>query len=329
MDDWKVRGKDYIIVLVDHYMDTHLDNNGKRSDLLKSRDLREIMSDLKDFQDTYIFFDMECINRAASRAFAFFKGKAILEKIVFFHVEKKSEVSENLSVDLGGMVEEGRTETICFSEQAKNKFQRTNVHAERQRQRILVLNKYVDRRVGFLSSSGIYSNMFLDFKKVFEDSQDFRFVIMELCHLVKQIESEKKIDYLVATSKNSIALTAVLSRRLDKPAIYHTNIGQKYVKQKFADKAESQTDNIQKKKRYLMIFDVICLGTEARILNAIINVCGGNLVGAAGLVCVQDLDMIRSLDEDSVLGKVRCLATAKDMDLGYRIALTREELEAK
>ena len=169
--------------------------------------------------------------------------------------------------------------------------------------------------------------MSLDYKRMFECPQDLQFIVGELYYIICYIKQHEKIDFLVAASKNAISLTAILSHWLGIPAIYHTNIGQKYVKQKFADKVESQTDAVLKEKRYLMVFDVICLGTEARILNGIINVLGGNLIGAVGMVCVQEPDAIRKSDEDSILAKANCLSTAKEMELGYRIALTREELK--
>lgn len=328
MDEWKIKNDNYTIVMLEYYMENHSENSRKNVHFVKSTDLKCIIDNLEKEENTYIFFDMKYINKVASRAFSFLKDNKILEKIVFFHLQNNSEVSDNLDADLHGTLEEtGETQIIYFSDQAKNKFHEVNIEADYQQKRIAILKKYVNKEIGFLSSSGIYSNMFLNYKEMFEHPQDFQYIISELYYLIQSIKKEEKIDYLVATSKTSIILTAILSRRLNIPAIYHTNIGQKYAKRKFSNKAESQADIIHKKKRYLMIYDVICLGTETRILNGIINVCEGNLIGAAGLVCVQDLEMIRSLDKDSVLEKVRCLTTAKEMKLGYRIALTKQELE--
>lgn len=304
--------------------------HGKSSNdiFIKSTDLKKIIDDLNKTEEDYIFFDMKCVKKAASRSFAFLKEEEVLDKIVFFHVQKGSEVYDCLNADLPGIAEQEKGFAFfCFSNKAKEQFHKADIESIYERQKKEILKKYVNKEIAFLPSSGVYSNMSLDYKKLFENSEDFLLIISELYYEIRCIEQRQRFDYLVAASKNAIALTAILGKLLGKPVIYHTNIGQKYVKQKFTDKVENQTDAVQKAKKYLMIFDVICLGTEARILNGIINVLGGHLIGAVGMVCVQNPEEIRMIDKDSILAKARCLATAREMGLEYRIALTKEELE--
>lgn len=325
---WKIKGNNYIMILFEYYMISHSEQRGHDEIFVKSVDLKDIVDDLKRTEENFIFFDMKYVTKAASRAFGFLKEEEILGRIIFFNIQGESEIYDYLDADLHGTIERKNGHYfVYFSDKAKEQFYMADTESIYQQQRVDILKKYVNNEITFLPSSGVYSNMSLDYKKMFEYPRDFLFIINELYYKIRCIEERQRFDFLVAASKNAIVLTAILSSRLGKPAIYHTNIGQKYVKQKFTDKVENQTDNVQKAKKYLMIFDVICLGTEARILNGIINVFRGNLIGAVGMVCVQNPDTIGLLDNDSILAKARCLATAKQMGLEYRIALTREELE--
>lgn len=328
MDHWKIRENNCIVVLLEHYMEMHDQNKRKRAPFVTTRILKPIIEDLKEEEEFFVFIDMKYVNEAASRVFSFLKEERILDRIVFFHVPARSRIREILNADLHGKEEENKSELLVyFSDEAKRQFQQINIEKLCRQKRISVLSNYVNDKVDFLQSSGVYSNMSLNYKRMFENQQDFKFAVGELYYIIQGIKVGQKIDFLVAASKNAIALTAILSCQLEIPAIYHTNIGQKYVKQGSTDRVENQRENVKKRKRYLMIFDVICLGTEARILNATLNILGGDLIGAAGLVCVQDPKEIRQYDADSILAKVHCLATAKEMGLGYRIALTREELK--
>lgn len=330
MDYWKIKEKNYTVILFEYYMACFREKADFGNFFVKSGDIKNAIKNWGDVTGGYLFFDMKGVEKAASRIFVFLQEQKILDRIVFFNVREGSEIYDCLDTDLHGKVGgEKSARFIYFSDETKEQFLKSDIKETQERQKIDILKKYVNKEITFLPSSGIYSNMSLDYKKVFEAQKDFWFIIYELYNEIHCIEEKQKFDFLVAASKNAIALTAILGSLLRKRAIYHTNIGQKYVKQKFTDKVENKIDAVQKAKKYLMIFDVICLGTEARILNGIINALGGHLIGAVGIVCVQDPEAICLFDRDSILAKAKCLATAAEMGLGYRIALTREELEGE
>lgn len=324
MDYWKIKGKNYIIILFENYILCNHKGTKSTLPLVTSSDLKNVINN--SGKTEYIFLDMKNLERAVSRAFLFLNKYEILEKIIFFNVHEESELYKFLDADLHGKI--GNRNGSCFvyfSDETKKYFLQSEFENICQKQISTILKGYIDTKITFLTSSGVYSNMSLDYKRMFENSKDFQFILSEMYYKIWCIE--KEFDFLVVASKNAIALAAVLGERLGKPVIYYTSIGQKYVRQNSRDKIENQVDAVQQAKKYLMIFDVICLGTEARILNGIINVLGGNLIGAVGMVCVQVPEKIREVDEDSILAKANCLTTARKMGLEYKVALTREELE--
>lgn len=331
MDCWKIQENNFVCILFEHYMEMHSLQDGVRGHIVDTENLKRLIADLKKEEKEFIFIDMRYIFKAVSRAFKFMVDDEILEKTVFFNINEESQVKEYLDVDLQGMVEKRSEHSlfIFFSKKAKEQFLQTDLEKLYKQKRINMLRSYMNKQINFLQSSGVYSSMSLDYKKMFENPQDFKFAVGELFYKILEIKNNTEIDCLVAASKNAMVLTTILSSQLNIPVSYHTNIGQKYVKQKSPDKIKHQRDDIRTKKRFLMIFDVICLGTEARILNAIINILDGELIGAVGLVCVQDPDEIRKYDTDSILAKAQCIATTKEMELEYRIALTRKELGEK
>lgn len=324
MNYWKIRENNYAIILLENYIACQNKGIGFTVPIINSSYLKDIISNLGETD--YIFFDMKRLEKAVSRPFAFLKDEKILDKIIFFNVHKESEIYKCLETDLTGTFANRKGQWfVYFLKETKERFLECDIEKICQKRKAEILKKYSNSQITFLPSSGVYSNMSLDYKKMFEKTKDFQFILGEMYYEICCIE--QKFDFLVAASKNAIALAAILGERLGKPVIYYTSIGQKYVRHNFQDKIESQVDAVQRAKKYLMIFDVICLGTEARILNGVINALGGNLVGAVGMVCVQEPENIRKADKDSILAKANCLTTARKMDLKYRIALTREELE--
>lgn len=324
MDYWKIRENNYVIILLENYIVRQSKGIEFTVPIVTSSYLRDVINGVPDAD--YIFFDMKNLEKAVSRPFVFLKENGILGKIIFFNVHKGSEVYRCLLNDLDGELEfRKENEFTYFSESAKLQFLGSDIEKIYQKQRADVLKEYGNSKVTFLPSSGVYSNMSLDYKKMFENTDAFQFILSEMYYEICCIK--QKFDFLVAASKNAVALAAILGGRLGKPVVYYASIGQKYVRQNFRDKIENQVDAVKQAKKYLMIFDVICLGTEARILNGVINALGGNLIGAVGMVCVQEPENIRAVHEDSILAKANCLTTARKMNLKYRIALTREELE--
>lgn len=333
MDHWKIEGDNYIIILLEHYLDYV---ESKEISCVLNLDfisMEHLVGYMCSAAKSYFLLDMKYIRNAGDRVFAYLKDNKILKRLAFYNLQfAKKEVVQKLQEDLKEeLAEDEKHHLIYFSEEVRKMYFDIDFQNIYLKQKKEILLKYVTKEITFLQSSGVYSNMSLDYKEMLEFSSDLHFLIGELCYFLYQIMNQKKIHSLVAASKNGIVLASIIGQRVGLPVIYHSNIGQKYVrkvlKEKTSKKTSKKTNLIEEENNYVLIYDVVCLGTEIRILNGIINAFGGNLVGGIGMVCVQESDKYRQKDKDSVLAKVQCFATAKELGLNYRIAMTPEELE--
>lgn len=329
MDHWKIEGDNYIIILLEHYLDYVESNEISCVSNFDFISMEHLVDYMISTNKSCFFLDMKYVRNAGDRVFAHLKDKEILKSLVFFNLQfAKKEVVQKLQEDLKEELEEDKNHhLIYFSEEVRKRYFDINFQTIYMMQKKEILLKYVTREITFLQSSGVYSNMSLDYKEMLEFSSDLHFLIGELSYFLYQIMDKKKIHSLVAASKNGIVLASIIGQKVGLPVIYHSNIGQKYVRKVLKGKTSKKTNLIEEENNYVLIYDVVCLGTEIRILNGIINAFGGNLVGGIGMVCVQESDKYRQKNKDSVLAKVQCFATAKELGLNYRIALTSEELK--
>ena len=165
---------------------------------------------------------------------------------------------------------------------------------------------------GYLSSSGVYSNKIIDLKKLFYSHRDTLYIVLQLYHRIK--EWDGKYDYLVATSKNGVAIGSILSDILHKELLC-LNIGQMF------EEIYNMMPAIKKGKKYVHIFDMICIGSEIKVANALISAKGGEMVKSFGVVCMQNLEAIQKYNRFSALKNVTALIEYKDLKMDYMISL--------
>ena len=74
----------------------------------------------------------------------------------------------------------------------------------------------------------------------------------------------------------------------------------------------------------MQIYDFLCLGTEAKLLNALLGLKGANLTAGYGVAnyCGSD-----NAYGDSVMKRMYGLVNIRDAGFGYRIAGTRDEIK--
>lgn len=168
----------------------------------------------------------------------------------------------------------------------------------------------------YLVSSGVYSNMRIDLKEMFYSHEDTMYIIYLLYNRIR--EWDDSFDCFVATSKNGVALATILCEIFHKNLICF-NIGQMF------EEIYNRKPEIEEGKRYVHIFDVICLGSEAKVVNALISAQGGVLEKSFGVICLQNLEMIKEKNRYSFLNNVEPLLTYNEIDLDYRISLSGKE----
>ncbi len=131
----------------------------------------------------------------------------------------------------------------------------------------------------YLESSNIWSNMYINIKKTFVDTEVFNFFIYEMCNLIMtNFDKNKDFNYLVCASNNGAALATIIGQVLNIEVLYLMNLGPHLTlrDREFINK-------IKKDKKYLFVFDFICLGTELKMAKTIVRIKKADVVGAVGV----------------------------------------------
>lgn len=331
--NWTYEEDDYLIVFVIQYLCTKnvIFQAGKA--FWSDSCIKSLFNEI-NATDKYIFFDMCHIEGITNRAFQNASYCNHLNKVLFFNVDKSLETYNVLQSDLTFCVVDDAKLGLAVAYNTDSTYKRFKTIKTQENYNYnwkIILSPYVSKKVDYLPSSGIYSNTSINLKPLFEKADVLKLVIGKLHSVIfnQYILNKKNVDCLIAASKNGIVLASILSTQLGIPAVYRSDIGQIYTHQPYADKVQNQSDMIIRSKNYLMIFDVMCLGTEAKLLNALVNVAGANLIGAIGVVCVQSPTDIHPENQESIIARTASIVLTKDIGINYRVALTKEELLSK
>lgn len=168
-----------------------------------------------------------------------------------------------------------------------------------------------------LDSSGVYCNMYINAKRLFTDPSQYCFIIYQMICMIMQNNCD--VDALVSASRNGANIASVIGWLLNKKVIHCTNLGPK-----FSLAAGSVYKDIRRNRKYIYIFDFMCLGTEAKLLNTLLSFKGAVLIEGYGIANYINLE---ANSQFSVFGKIRSLVDVQREKIGYRIAGSKEEIE--
>lgn len=264
--------------------------------------------------------DMKNIMTYAEREFLKFRG--ILDKPVAV-INLNGTLGSGLEEDLGeGVIREGNN--IYFNENALIKYKQKEElirqsYAKENARIIRWMTEYIknEEEVKPLDSSNIYCNMYVNAKHLFLQPIKYNFLIYQLIEMLEPWRGE--IDALVCASRNGANIANILGWLLKLKVVYCMNVGPR-----FAVVTDSLEKEIRKNKKYIYIFDFICLGTEAKVLNALLGIKGAELVGGYGIANYISLDS--EFTKNNVLGKMHSLVDLQKEKIPYKIAGTKEEI---
>lgn len=231
----------------------------------------------------------------------------------------------NVKEDLQGKYKETRGNTLCSHEQLEAVYDKLAGEIEGIYKTLLVntvkwLRQIVTKdklhELKPLDSSGVYCNMYINVKRLFTDPAQYSFVIYHMVKMIKECDIEA--DALVSASRNGANIASILGWLLDKKVIHCASLGPK-----FSLVSGSIDTEIRKHKKYIYIFDFLCLGTEVKLLNALLNLKEAKLATGFGIANYRNLENVSQL---SVLAKISCLVDVQKENFGYRIAGTKEEI---
>ncbi len=164
-----------------------------------------------------------------------------------------------------------------------------------------------------LDSSGLYSNMYVNVKRLFKYPENYYSIAFGLAK--KIVDSKIEYDGLISSSKNGAILANLLGMLLNKKVIHIIGLGPKY---------SMNTGNLQKeikkRKNYIYVFDFRCTGTEMKALLALISANEAYVTGATG-IAVYKSDQI-----DIVNNNLMYLVDLKTENIPYKIAGEKEDI---
>lgn len=170
------------------------------------------------------------------------------------------------------------------------------------------------------TSSFVYLTAFVDMKRFI--SYEKPFLIYSLYQLALKVKWEmsdelKEEPILVCQSLNSSYLVSILSTLLSLDILIFDKIGP-------VNKLYNRLDNnISGKRKYIIVSDLVCLGTEVKIVKNLINFIGGKCLGNISLIKTETL---RKEDIKKVNATIAVFSIKKKnhKELGYAITTDLE-----
>lgn len=263
----------------------------------------------------YISIDMKNVISCPKHLFG--RLNIYYEKLIFFNVDSQK-IRQLLVEELEDLTWI-RDNLACYTNIDKyivEKLVDVDCINARKKEEYKIIKSIVKNEDGYiqlLDSSGLYSNSYINVKKLFIDVEKYYFIIFSLAEQLYNFGGH--IDAFISSSKNGAILANILGGLLDVKEVHLIGVGPKY-SMELGDSVEC----IKKGKRYVYIFDFMCTGTELKIVSALINSKKAYLPYAAGIAKYKkDADF-------HLLSKLVVLADTKDMGIDYRIAGAKEDI---
>ena len=174
----------------------------------------------------------------------------------------------------------------------------------------------VQEPLELLASSNVYVDRYVDIKQLFMSPDELLLIIYYMSRHLLTID--KEYDALVATSKNGAVLASLLGRMIGKEVVYCVNLGPQYALPAYA------VEQIQPKDRYVYVYDFICLGTEAKLLYALVTSRHATLTGGIGVASYIPLGNTELGDKHSPLADIDCLVDLISAGIPYHVYLQKD-----
>lgn len=280
-----------------------------------------IAEDMKGKENCYVI-DMRNLISYAEHSFTQFQ-KIIDANIIFFGASDETgiKLSEDIPdklLDLNDKMKGTKRlskETIC---QIQSKIEKIylNETAKIVRWMSHKITSDESDKLTPLDSSGVFCNMYVNAKKLFLDPEKYYFILYQM--ILRVAKHKGQIDALISASRNGANLANTIGWLLDIKVIHCITLGPK-----FSLSMQNINKDIRKRKNYFYIFDFMCLGTEVKVLNAILAVKGAKLIGGMGIANYIAIDQS---SVQGVISKMDTLIDTRTAKLDYKIAGTKDDI---
>lgn len=172
------------------------------------------------------------------------------------------------------------------------------------------------------TSSFVYISSYIDIKKIITYERNL--MLFAIYKLALKISSEYiqtnegSSVKLVCQSLNGAFITSILSTYLNLDVVIFDKIGP-------INKLYSRLNKvIEEDAKYVVISDLVCLGTEVKIVKNLIQFLGGKYLGSISLIKVETLKTIKKEDMTTAIFSIN---RKNNKELGYSINTNLEDID--
>lgn len=184
------------------------------------------------------------------------------------------------------------------------------------------IKNYIEEHQKPHTSSFVYLTSFVDIKKFMSNEKPT--LIYSLYVLAMKIKYKWKLDLkenpiLICQSLNSSYLVSILSTFLKLDILIFDSIGP------VNNLYHRLDNNISEKRKYIIVSDLVCLGTEVKIVKNIINFVGGKCLGNVSLIKTETLNN-KDISKANATISVFSIKKENNKELNYNIKTNLESL---
>jgi hypothetical protein len=182
------------------------------------------------------------------------------------------------------------------------------------------IKQYIESENSPHTSSFVYLTSFVDIKKFI--SYEKKLILFSIYLLAQKINNEWKTDIdknpiLVCQSLNSSYIVSILSNLLKLDILILDKIGP-------INKLYNRLDkNISQTRKYIVVSDMVCLGTEVKIVKNLIEFIGGKYLGNVSLIKTETLKKSDIMKKDATIA-IFAIDKSNNKDLNFYITTELE-----
>lgn len=305
------------------------DNIGIYGDRLQISTFERVVESVKDSNEgkpCNIIFDFSLINACQPNLHKLiFELKIAGYKILFVNIKKAltEELSLTSVTNLKNSVNGDFYEKFYFFDDVNAPFTEVSIDIAK-----LFKVTFQEKISGFIdphtkphTSSFVYLTSYVDIKKFLSHEKEFMlFALYKLAVKIRK-EWEQDIDkspILICQSMNSAFIVSFLSNILKLDLLILDKIGP-------INKLYNRMDStIQANKKYIVVSDLVCLGTEVKIVKNLIQFIGGKYLGNVSLIKTETLSKSDIKRKDATLA-VFSINKTNNKELKYNIKTDLEQ----
>lgn len=271
--------------------------------------LERILEDIGSQKDKVIVFDFirikDITNNLKKEIFKIHKEcKSLIFKNINDNCVKKFEIVSPSNVN--NIKSEGVFLTLYYSDSSIkcNVEEFKNLFDEKFRE---IIKKRTDKTKEdeYHHSSSVYLTQYIDIKKII--SSDKSFFIHCLYELSIKIndnwlslirKDKEDMPILVCQNLNTSYIASILSTFLNLDVLILDHIGP------INTMYSSLNNKIEENKNYIIVSDVVCLGTEVKIVKSLITFLGGKIYGNISIIKLDTLNENHKHEEEKKLQSI-------------------------